>query len=81
MSTTGEKVRATNAKPLIRLMAQAAKHPNTHTAGHAFDALYMLCTAKASDVLSDAVAVQCVVGYLRHPEFSIRMQALRAIFS
>lgn len=75
-----EKLRASDPKPLIRLLTQASRHISPGIASHGFVALAMLTTMKNHDILKSQDAVKTFVGHLRHKDLSVRADGLRSMF-
>ncbi|KAG9024518.1 hypothetical protein FRB95_011377, partial [Tulasnella sp. JGI-2019a] len=74
-------LRDADARPLLQLMVSASKHPNPDVSGHAFESVNMLTVTKSADILKNPDAVKCLVGHLRNRELTVRVDALRAMFT
>lgn len=76
-----QRAQAGDAKPLLELMVRASKLSDSHVAGHAFSSLTMLTLDKHQDILDSPEALRCLVGHLRHPELTTRIEAFRALLT
>ncbi|KAG9043260.1 hypothetical protein FS837_009826 [Tulasnella sp. UAMH 9824] len=76
-----QRAQGGDAKPLLELMTRASKLPDSDVAGHAFSSLTMLTIDKQQDILESPEALRCLVGHLRHPELTTRIEAFRALLT